>query len=364
MYCITRWASKKSIRVVIILAAMLFVIVCSFSSNFLAVNARSLDVTQAFAALNHAPRGSAGLLWSQSKNTLIVVVALSGLAPDSTHPGAIHIGSCNSRTQGPVVFGLNPVNADATGKGSSVTAFSNVLQGIPAHGWSIEVRNGPQLADSLQRERIACADITNAHALISTPQSPSLNSSTKITNGILLDGDPTLTSLTSQNPLLSDDSDPSAASAQIVNAALEGSADDNQSITLGAVELTRRWNNGRVGLVVKIFLYHLVPNSTHVASIRSGSCEDQGDVAEQLNPVQVDARGFGISTTFLPNVSSIPNAGWYADVHLAETMGDMDDQTGFDPIACGDIIPSLDSASSSTPSESPSVTPIPTPFTA
>ncbi len=145
MYGITRWAPKKSISVAITLVTMLFMTVCDFSSNSLPANARSLNVTQALAVLNHAPRGSAGLFWSKSKNTLIVAVALSGLAPNSTHPGAIHIGNCNSHTYGPVVLGLNPVNADNTGKGSSVTTFSNVLRGIPAHGWYIEMRNGPAL---------------------------------------------------------------------------------------------------------------------------------------------------------------------------------------------------------------------------
>jgi hypothetical protein len=359
MDSITRWAPKKSISVAIALVVMFLVTVCNFSSNSLPVNARSLIVTQAFAVLNHAPRGSAGLLWSKSKNTLIVAVALSGLAPNSTHPGAIHIGNCNSHTYGPVVLGLNPINADNTGKGSSVTAFSNVLRGIPAHGWYIEVRNGPELVDNLQRERIACANITNPHALITTPQPPNPNLLIKMTREMLLNGNPTLTSLTSYNPSLSNTSRLAGNSSQIVNVAFGGSADDNQSITLGAVELSRRWHNGQEGLWVKISLYHLAPSSTHVARIRSGSCEDQGPVVEQLNAVHVDALGVGTSATFLSDISSIPSTGWYVNVNLASAVDDLDDQTGFDPIACGNIVPSLSSAPSPTLSVSPSATPTP-----
>lgn len=357
MYGITRWVPKKGIIVDIILVTMLLVTICSFSCNFLPVNARSLDMTQAFAVLNHAPWGTAGLLWSRSKNTLIVTVALVGLAPNSTHPGAIHIGNCNSHIQGHVVLGLNPVNADSTGKGSSVTVFSNVLQGIPAHGWYIEVHNGPQLVDDLQRERIACADITNPHALINTPRPPNPNSLAKMTNVTFLNENHTLTSLTSHNPLLSNISGLAVTINQIVNAALGGSADDNQSIKLGAVELSRSWHNDQVGLRVKISLYRLAPNSTHVAEIRSGSCEDQGPVVEQLNSVQVDSQGVGISTTLLPNVSSIPDTGWYVNVHLASTKDNLDNQTDFDPIACGNIALSLGNASSSTSSVSLSATP-------
>ena len=358
MYGIIRWAPKKGIIIDIILLAMLFVTICGFSSNFLSVNARSLNGTQAFAVLNHAPRGAAGLLWSKSTNTLMVTVALSGLAPNSTHPGAIHIGDCNSHTYGPVVLGLNPVNADRTGKGSSVTAFSNVLRGIPAHGWYIEVHNGPELVDNLQRERIACANITNPHALIKTPQAPNHNPAIKMTSGMLLNGNPTLTSLISHKPSLSNITNSSAISKQIVNVAFGGSADDNQSIKVGAVELARRLHNGQEGLWVKISLYHLVPSSTHVARIRSGSCEDQGPVVEQLNSIHVDSLGVGTSTTFLSDVSSIPNTGWYVNVHLASAADDLDDQTGFDPIACGNIVPSLSSASSV------SLLDIPTPFAA
>ncbi|HEY6408400.1 MAG TPA: hypothetical protein VIY29_13110 [Ktedonobacteraceae bacterium] len=47
-----------------------------------------------------------------------------------------------------------------------------------------------------------------------------------------------------------------------------------------------------------------------------------------------NASGIGSSTTTLTNVSSIPEGGWYVNVHL--TM-DMTTQFGNDPIACGNV---------------------------
>jgi len=90
-------------------------------------------------------------------------------------------------------------------------------------------------------------------------------------------------------------------------------------------------------LTVKITMSGLAPNSTHIPHIHKGSCEAQGDVLYSLAPVAADASGKGTSTTVVPNVSSIPAKGWYVNVHLASTKSDLDTQTGFDPIACGNV---------------------------
>jgi hypothetical protein len=362
MYGMTRWVTKKSIGIVLILVAVLYVTVFGFSSNFLPVNAHPFDDNKQAFAILHTPRGVAGLLWSQSSNTLVVTVSLSGLAPNSTHPDAIHIGSCKSRTHGPVVLGLNPVNADSTGKGSSVTAYSNVLQGIPAQGWYIDVHNGPQLANGLQQERIACANITNPHSLINVPQPPNPKSSTKMIKKALLDENPASKFLTSQGISSLSSGSLSGTRNQIVNVNLGGSADDNQSVTAGEVVLFHYDNNGQSGLGVIIILFPLVPNTTHIAHIHNGSCENQGSVAEQLNPVQVDSQSFGSSITYLPGVSSIPTTGWYVNVHLASTADELGDQTGFDPIACGNISTVSGNVLSPTPLGNSLASPTSTPF--
>jgi len=367
MNSMERWRSKKSIGVVLILAAMLIVAVCGFTSNLLSAKATSLDQTRAFTVLNHAPMGTAGLLWSQANHTLIVTVILTGLAPGSTHPDAIHNGTnggCSTPTHGDVIYGLNPVTADSTGKGTSVTTVQNVPMGIPAQGWYIDVHNGPQLADDRQQERIACANIINANALISAPP-PTTSTSSTTTNQTKISKIPSTTHgvISTENPPAppSDTSIPSSItnSNQVINVSLGTSADNNQSVTVGGVELSIHNRRGNPSLVVKIFLFRLAPNSKHVAHIHSGSCEGQGPVVHALNPVRADSVGFGTSTTTLSDVSSIPDTGWYVNVHRAATMDALSDQTGFDPLACGNI-----STSNSTPS-SPLTAPIavtPTPF--
>jgi hypothetical protein len=368
MNSIERWRSKKSIGVVLILAAMLIVAVCGFTSNLLAAKATSLDQTRAFTVLNHSPMGTAGLLWSQANHTLIATVILTGLAPGSTHPAAIHNGTnggCSTPTHGDVVYGLNPVTADSTGKGASVTTVQNVPMGIPAQGWYIDVHNGPQLADDRQQERTACANIINTNALISappptTPNNPTTSNQTKIsktpstTHGVISTENPPAPPAPPSDPSI-----PSSitSSNQVVNVSLGPSADNDQSVTVGGVELAIRNRRGNSSLVVKIFLFRLTPNSTHMAHIHSGSCENQGPVVHKLNPVHADAVGFGTSTTTLNDVSSIPNTGWYVNVHRGATMDELGDQTGFDPIACGNI--STPDSTLSSPSTIPTVTPTP-----
>jgi hypothetical protein len=39
-------------------------------------------------------------------------------------------------------------------------------------------------------------------------------------------------------------------------------------------------------------------------------------------------------TTTINNVTSIPSSGWYVNVHHSTVLST---QTGFDPIACGDV---------------------------
>jgi hypothetical protein len=367
MNSMERWRSKKSIGVVLILAAMLIVAVCGFTSNLLSAKATSLDQTRAFTVLNHSPMGTAGLLWSQANHTLIATVILTGLAPGSTHPAAIHNGingGCSTPTHGDVVYGLNPVTADSTGKGTSVTTVQNVQMGIPAQGWYIDVHNGPQLADDRQQERIACANIINANALISAPP-PTTSTTSTTTNQTKISKIPSTTHgvISTENPPAPppDTNVPSSitSSNQVINVSLGTSADNNQSVTVGGVELSIHNRRGKSSLTVKIFLFRLAPNSTHMAHIHSGSCENQGPVVHKLNAVHADAVGFGTSTTTVSDVSSIPDTGWYVNVHRGATMDALGDQTGFDPIACGNI-----STSDSTPS-SPLATPIavtPTPF--
>lgn len=357
MNSMARWTSRRSIGVGLILAAMFLVTIYGLTDNLVSAQASLSNSSRVLGLLNHAPTGTAALLWSQTSHTLVVTVIASGLAPNSTHPDAIHngIGSgCTSSTHGDVVYGLNPVNADSSGKGTSITTIPNVQQGIPGQGWYIDMHNGPQLADSSQQERIACANIINPNALIPTPQP---NTTSPNTNAIIRHG-----SISNETPLPPPNgSFLSTTTNQVVYVALGGSADDDQSISLGAVELSISHSKGKEHLTVKIYLYPLVPKSIHIAHIHTGSCANQGPVLYPLKPIHADAIGFGTSTTVVDNVSSIPNTGWYVNVHKASSTDELNSQTGFDPIACVDV-----SASDSinTPSSAPTPLPpaAPTPF--
>jgi hypothetical protein len=217
---------------------------------------------------------------------LTVKFSLIDLAPSSTHPAHINSGSCAK--QGAVLYTLNNVLADARGVGSSTTVIKNVKT-IPASGLNINVRNGPGLAPADQSLPIVCSDVTFSHSSPTTPSSVQ----------IPLDAAPG-----------SDASETASGTAQL---------------TLSARTLT-----------VKLTLSGLQPGTSHAAHIHAGSCASEGAVIYTLSNVIADASGKSISTTTIKNVSSIPGTGWYVNVHYSTNLTT---QTGFDPIACGNVTP-------------------------
>jgi hypothetical protein len=282
---IDRHITKRVIGVVLILASLLIVAACGTATNP-SSSAPALP-TQTQVTLNHAPIGTSDLTWDAASQALTVKIALSGLAPNSTHPEHIHKGDCSSN--GDIAYKLNPLTANSLGVGTSVTTIPGVKDGIPANGWYVNVHNGPGLSPDIQFAPIACANITN----------------------------PTT----------------STESNQSVHLTLEGTTAANESAN-GTAQLSI--DSGK--LTVKLTLTSLTPNSKHIAHIHKGSCEAQGPVLYTLTPVVADVSGKGTSTTVLPNLSSIPAKSWYVNVHLASTMDDLNTQTGFDPIACGNVV--------------------------
>src|SRR5207248_1681868 len=98
-------------------------------------------LTHASVALTHTATGKATLNWNATTKALTVTLRLTGLAPNSTHPAHIHLGTCNS--DGPIAYMLHNVKASKAGIGTSTTLLHNVKAGIPASGWYINVHNGP-----------------------------------------------------------------------------------------------------------------------------------------------------------------------------------------------------------------------------
>ncbi|HLZ61626.1 MAG TPA: CHRD domain-containing protein [Ktedonosporobacter sp.] len=241
--------------------------------------------TQASADLDHTPVGSTSLKWDPGTEQLTVTIMLTGLAPKSTHPAHIHKGDCS--INGPILFMLNDVVADAAGTATSTTTIADVEGGIPASGWYINVHNGPGLKPADQFTPIACANIMNSDT--ETDEVQNVTATLGATN------------------------------------AANQSADGMATLTLDDETLT-----------VVVTLHGLVPGSKHAAHIHAGSCESQlpGKVVFMLNNVVADDDGNATVTTVINDVESIPASGWYVNVHFST---DLSTQTGFDPIACGNV---------------------------
>ncbi len=92
---------------------------------------------------------------SLSGTTLTVALAIGGLAPDSKHAAHIHSGSCAK--QGPVVYTLETVTADASGRAHVVTKIQNVKS--IAGDWYINVHNGTDLTTQVGFQPISCGNV-------------------------------------------------------------------------------------------------------------------------------------------------------------------------------------------------------------
>lgn len=242
------------------------------------------SATTASATLKHLPNGTTDLSWDPGSHMLTVKIALVGLAPSSTHPSHIHTGSCSN--QGNVIYPLQNIVADAHGV-AAATSMVSVPKGIPASGWYVNVHNGPGLSPSDQFLPIVCGDVANSNTSTSAAQTIHI----------------------------------------MMQAAPNASAGETVS---GMAQLSLSGGT----LTVMLTLSGLEPDSAHAAHIHTGSCESQGAVVYPLKPVMADASGSATVTTTIPNISSIPSSGWYVNVHHSTALST---QTGFNPIACGNV---------------------------
>jgi hypothetical protein len=290
---IIQYLKKRKINLLAVLgvAAALLLVGCGGTSSAPTSSSTpsstsATTTTHASATLKHQPQGMAIISWDPASHGLTVKISLTGLAPNSIHPAHIHSGSCAK--QGPEVYPLQNVVADAHGVGSSTTTLKNVTTVSPS-GWYLNVHNGPGMMASDQFLPIACTDLNFSNVSKTS-------------------------SSTMQVPL---------------NAAPASSGNESAS---GMAQLSLSGHT----LTVKLTVSGLVPNSKHEAHIHAGSCESQGAVVHPLPTVVADASGNYSATDTIPNVSSIPSSGWYVNIHYST---DMSTQTGFDPIACGNVIP-------------------------
>ncbi|GAC1405574.1 MAG: hypothetical protein NVS4B12_15850 [Ktedonobacteraceae bacterium] len=239
----------------------------------------------AFAHLRHTPFGTATLKWDPESENLTVKISLVGLAGNSTHPAHIHLGDCDDN--GAILYPLNDVVANAAGDATVSTVIHDVEGGIPASGWYINVHNGPTLATHAEAIAIACGNVHNS------------------------------------NTSLNDE--------QTVKTSLGATPDPNQAVT-GSTTLTLNDET----LTVTVTVSGLVADSVHPAHIHAGSCERQlpGSIVYPLNNLVADENGDATSTTVIQDVETIPEDAWYVNVHRSTNLST---QTGFDPIACGNV---------------------------
>lgn len=264
--------------------AALLILLATLHSTTLA-HSQDGQGTHTIVSLQHTPHGTADLTWDPQATTLTVAIKLSGLQAQTSHPAHIHSGDCS--TDGTIVYTLNNVVADTAGNGLSTTTINNVTGGIPATGWHINVHSGPTLQTPAEALAISCGNVVNQQTSTNTTQS--------------------------------------------VSVPFDGANADNQQAT-GTADLSL--NQGI--LTVNMTVSNLVPGSEHDAHIHAGSCESQlpGNIVYPLNTLKADSHGVASSITIIPNVSSIPASGWYINIHFGT---DLSTQTGFDPIACGNV---------------------------
>ena len=125
-------------------------------------NTSTTAIQSVSVAMNTAPSASTGesaqgtAQLTISGRTLTVKLIMSGLAPNIPHPAHIHSGSCAK--QGPVIYPLTNVVADASGNARVTTTIKNVSS-IPSSGWFVNVHHGPGLSNQTEFDPIACGDI-------------------------------------------------------------------------------------------------------------------------------------------------------------------------------------------------------------
>jgi CHRD domain len=134
-------------------------LVCADVTN---ANTSTTAIQSVRVALNTAPPASTGesaqgtAQLTLSGRTLTVKLTMSGLAPNIPHPAHIHSGSCAK--QGPVIYPLTNVVADASGNARVTTTIKNVSS-IPSSGWIVNVHYGPGLSNQTEYDPIACGDV-------------------------------------------------------------------------------------------------------------------------------------------------------------------------------------------------------------
>ncbi|HEY1162250.1 MAG TPA: hypothetical protein VGF78_04185 [Candidatus Dormibacteraeota bacterium] len=106
------------------------------------------------------------------------------------------------------------------------------------------------------------------------------------------------------------------------------------SMNASGVTGTGQVYKGTGSFIVSIQIHGLVPNSSHVSHVHVGSCAKPGNVAYALLEVVADTAGNATATSTVTEYYSMPETGWYVNVHKGEDLS----EAGYVPsISCGDL---------------------------
>lgn len=235
---------------------------------------------KASADLLHAPVGAADLAWSPKDKKLSVTLHLTGMAPSSTHPAHVHAGTCQNH-RGAILVQLPPVVADKQGVANLQASIP--VDHVPNGTVTINIHNGPSMKTQNEQFAIACGQITVKNNRI--------------------------------DPL---------------HVILGGTTSPNEAAH-GKAELTL----SKKKLAVVLTVHGLAPKSRHAVHVHAGNCVQQGKVLFPLSPLVANDRGDASETMTFANVQAIPRSGWYINVHFSDIVST---QTGFNPIACGNVV--------------------------
>jgi hypothetical protein len=102
--------------------------------------------------------GTATLSLSPTAHTLGVSLTVQGLDPNTVHPAHVHLGSCQS--QGPVLYPLPNLTADASGAASVTYTFTGVTATSIPGDWYVNVHNTTALSTQVGFTPLTCGNVT------------------------------------------------------------------------------------------------------------------------------------------------------------------------------------------------------------
>lgn len=89
--------------------------------------------------------GSSRLVQDATSTRTMVVTHLQGLRPGTSHVGHIHLGDCSRLFPTGIVYGLEPLVANAAGRAVSRTVLPEAeLSGLADGDWWVAVHEGPE----------------------------------------------------------------------------------------------------------------------------------------------------------------------------------------------------------------------------